>query len=66
MVEIMNAGEAFQFLKPACTHLMKEPSKENIFELKRLLQNVSPFALEKMLDYILFPLQIHLHNKGVR
>ena len=65
MVEIMHPGEAFEVLKPVCNRLMKKPSKDHIFELKALLGNVSPFALEKILDLILFPLEVHLQNKGL-
>ncbi|KAJ9575488.1 hypothetical protein L9F63_007646 [Diploptera punctata] len=61
----MPPGEAFNNFKPVCNRIMKEPTKDNLFELKSLLGNVSSIT-EEISNYILYPLQLYLQVQGLR
>ncbi|PSN37088.1 hypothetical protein C0J52_21168 [Blattella germanica] len=65
MTKIVHLEEAYTTLKPACNRILKEPSRSHILELRCLLENASPVAVQKIKDVILFPLEIHLQNENL-
>ena len=51
--------EVFERFKPVCVKLLREHTLENVVELHRVLQEpVDPEILQKIQEYILFPLRL--------
>ncbi|XP_012144590.2 telo2 interacting protein 1 [Megachile rotundata] len=62
-MERLQIQEAFTVLKPLCDSLIKNPNVDTARKVANNLTRVSNKVLQDLLEYILFPLIIHLQNK---
>ncbi|XP_043485758.1 TELO2-interacting protein 1 homolog isoform X2 [Polistes fuscatus] len=57
--------KGFTALKPLCDSLMKNPSIKCSLEIIDCIKTISGGAIQDLLDYILFPVIVHLQNEDV-
>lgn len=57
--------EVFTPFKPLCDSLMKDPSIKCSLEVIDCIKTISDGAIQDLLDYILFPVIVHLQNEDV-
>ncbi|XP_034174840.2 telo2 interacting protein 1 isoform X1 [Osmia lignaria lignaria] len=62
-MERFQIQEAFTVLKPLCDNLMKNPNVNTAQDVANSLTRVSDKVLQDLLEYILFPIILHLQNK---
>lgn len=65
-MERFQIQEAFTVLKPLCDNLMKNPNVNTAQDVANSLTRVSDKVLQDLLEYILFPIILHLQNKTLR
>lgn len=53
---------AFLVLKPVCDKVALSPSKSTLWDLKATIGSVPISGLLRLKDYVIFPLELHLHN----
>nr|XP_018904502.1 PREDICTED: TELO2-interacting protein 1 homolog [Bemisia tabaci] len=53
---------AFLVLKPVCDKVALSPSKSTLGDLKATIGSVPISGLLRLKDYVIFPLELHLHN----
>ncbi|KAI4473185.1 hypothetical protein M0802_016269 [Mischocyttarus mexicanus] len=57
--------KSFTALKPLCDLLMKDPSIKCSLEVIDCIKTISDGGIQDLLDYILFPVIVHLQNDNV-
>lgn len=58
--------KGFITLKPLCDSLIKDPSIKCASQVIDCIQTISDGIIQDLLDYILFPVIIHLQNEDIR
>lgn len=58
--------KGFIILKPLCDSLIKDPSIKNASQIIDCIQTISDGIIQDLLDYILFPVIVHLQNEDIR
>ncbi|XP_024148210.1 TELO2-interacting protein 1 homolog isoform X2 [Oryzias melastigma] len=64
MSQISDPNIAFAYLRPACVQLTKDPSVTNVETLRGQLKDINDATLQKLQEYILFPLRFVLKVPG--
>lgn len=65
-MEIATMDEAFSIMKPLCDRLINAPNIENTIGVAKVAEKCSNAILQNLMDYVLFPVTMHLNNPGVR
>ncbi|XP_018413175.1 PREDICTED: TELO2-interacting protein 1 homolog [Nanorana parkeri] len=59
-----SAHGAFESLRPSCVQLTMEQTVQNVQNLRKQISSTDVFALQDLLDYVLFPLRFSLKTPG--
>lgn len=55
-------NNVFLKLKPICDGIITVPTKDKIIMLRDIINNSSNYVIQKLHEYIIFPLYINLEN----
>ncbi|XP_012286290.1 TELO2-interacting protein 1 homolog [Orussus abietinus] len=61
-MERLDIREAFMTLKPLCDEMMRHPSIENARTVKTCIESISTGVVQDLMEYLLFPITVHLQN----